>query len=83
MYTKSPFPFSLSLRRYAEGLHVTAAFIVTGECDHSALYTDVNSEVPGSDTLSIAVATSAISRGKAVAMCGNHPKGCTGYLTFT
>ena len=38
-------------------------------------------------SLGIAVATSAISRGKtncakvAIAMCGNYPKGCTGYLT--
>lgn len=38
-------------------------------------------------SVGIAVATSPISRGKtncakvAVAMCGNYPKGCTGYLT--
>lgn len=38
-------------------------------------------------SVGIAVATSSISRGKtncaklAVAMCGNYPKGCTGYLT--
>ena len=38
-------------------------------------------------SMGIAVATSTISRGKtncakvAVAMCGNYPKGCTGYLT--
>lgn len=38
-------------------------------------------------SVGIAVATSSISRGKtncaklAVAMCGNYPKGCAGYLT--
>ena len=38
-------------------------------------------------SVGIVVATSAISRGKtncaklAIAMCGNYPKGCVGYLT--
>ena len=38
-------------------------------------------------SVAVAVAMSPISRGKTncaklcIAMCGNHPKGCTGYLT--